>query len=65
MTPFQALIILWELTALIAGAIIGNRKGRPMLGWGLAILLGWIGVIIIAVLPAAAVTRRPPASGHT
>jgi hypothetical protein len=39
--------------AIIAGsASIGSRKGRPVLGTVLGILLSLIGLIIIALLPA-------------
>lgn len=39
--------------ACIAGAVtIGSRKGRPVLGMVLGILLLPVGVIIIALIPA-------------
>ncbi|TNF28016.1 MAG: SHOCT domain-containing protein [Deltaproteobacteria bacterium] len=44
------------MLAIIVGAVIGSNKGRAGLGFVLGLLLGWIGVIIIAVLePSAAV----------
>lgn len=50
MNPIQTLILLiWVLTAITVGAVIGRRKGRPWTGFTLGLLLGWIGVIIIAV----------------
>jgi len=53
MTPGQVLLlIIWFGLALFVGAEIGHRKGRPWLGWGLALLLGWLGVIILAFIPA-------------
>jgi hypothetical protein len=52
MTPLAALILLvYALTAIFAASAIGNRKGRPGTGFLLGLLLGWIGVIIIAVIP--------------
>jgi len=53
MTPFGTLIlIIWVAIAAIVAARIGSRrKGRPNLGLILGLLLGWIGVIIIACVP--------------
>jgi hypothetical protein len=52
MNPFQALILLiWTLSAIIAATVTGSRKGRPWAGFLLGLILGWIGVIIIAVTP--------------
>jgi hypothetical protein len=52
MTPLATLILLvLALTAIFTAGAIGNRKGRPLAGFLLGLLLGWIGVIIIAVLP--------------
>jgi hypothetical protein len=51
-SPLKTLILLiWVLGAVVAASIIGNRKGRPWTGFILGLLLGWIGVIIIAVTP--------------
>ncbi len=52
MSPFQVLLVLaWVITAVIAAMLIGKRKGRRWTGFTLGLLLGWIGVIIVAVLP--------------
>ena len=52
MTPFQALILLlWVGAAIGAATVIGRRKGRPWTGFLLGLVLGWIGVIVIAVIP--------------
>ncbi len=49
MNPAQTLILLiWELGAIAAASIIGGRKGRRWTGFLLGLVLGWIGVIIIA-----------------
>jgi hypothetical protein len=58
MTPFQVLVLLiWALPAIAAAAVIGRRKGRPWTGFLLGLLLGWIGVIIIAVTSPARAAR--------
>jgi hypothetical protein len=52
MTPLDVLILLiWVLAGIFAASAIGNRKGRPGAGFLLGLFLGWIGVIIIAVIP--------------
>jgi hypothetical protein len=49
----SAIVGLVVYIACIAGsATIGSRKRRPVLGVVLGILLGLIGLIIIAVVPA-------------
>jgi hypothetical protein len=42
--------IVWLICTFISGAI-GSKKGRAGLGWVLGILLGPIGLIIIAIIP--------------
>lgn len=49
MTPLVFLI--WTVTAVIVAVLIGSRKGRPLTSFLLGIFLGWIGVIIIALVP--------------
>lgn len=50
MNPFEALILLiWVAAAAVTATLIGRRKGRPWTGFLLGLLLGWIGVIVIAV----------------
>jgi predicted membrane channel-forming protein YqfA (hemolysin III family) len=52
MTPLATLILLiWAVAAAVVAYHIGNRKGRPGTGLLLGLLLGWIGVIIIAFVP--------------
>lgn len=58
MNPLQTLIVLiWVVAAAVAAAIVGNRKGRPWTGFLLGLLLGWIGVVIIAVTPPTRARR--------
>jgi ABC-type tungstate transport system substrate-binding protein len=50
---FTGIVSLVFYIACIAGAAsIGSRKGRPVLGIVLGIVLLLVGVIIIAVIPA-------------
>lgn len=52
MTPLDVLILLvWVVAAIFAASAIGNRKGRPAAGFLLGLFLGWIGVIVIALIP--------------
>ncbi len=44
------LIIVWIVSAIAAGSV-GKSKGRTFTGWLLGIFLGFIGLIIIALLP--------------
>lgn len=43
--------IIWLVSAIVAG-MVGSGKGRTGAGWALGILLGPIGLLIIAVMPA-------------
>jgi hypothetical protein len=55
--------ILW-IVPIFVGRRIGDRKGRN--GWVWGLLLGWIGVIVVAVLPrraAGAATASQPGPG--
>ena len=58
--PWHVLLLLMILAFWIApvivGAQIGNGKGHQALGLVLGLLLGWIGVIIIALVRPV----RPP-----
>jgi hypothetical protein len=52
MTPIGALILLvWAVGGIFAAGAIGRRKGRPWAGFLLGLVLGWIGVVIIALIP--------------
>jgi hypothetical protein len=48
--PWHALILIFLVVPWVVGGIVGNRKGRVALGIMLGVLLGWIGVIIIAIV---------------
>ena len=51
MNPFQTLLLLvWEVGAVAVASIIGSRRGRPWTGFLLGLILGWIGVIVIALI---------------
>lgn len=58
MSPFEVLILVWALSAIVAGTVIGRRRGRPAVGFLLGLVLGWIGVLIVAVIPAAHALRE-------
>ena len=45
-----ALVVIWLVFAVV-GAFMGLSKGRPFLGFVLALALGPIGVILVALLP--------------
>jgi hypothetical protein len=47
----MTVFIIWVICAVISGAI-GSAKGRTGMGWGLGILLGPLGLLIVAVVPA-------------
>jgi hypothetical protein len=51
-------ILVFWIAPVVAAYAIGNRKGRTY-GWVWGLLLGWIGVVIVAVLP-----RKSVASWH-
>jgi hypothetical protein len=46
-----AVWVIWTITAVITAMLIGDRKGRHWAGLVLGLLLGWLGVIIIALVP--------------
>ena len=51
-SPFKTLILLiWVLGAIIAAILTGRRKGRPWTGFVLGLILGWVGVAVIACIP--------------
>jgi hypothetical protein len=61
MTSLAVLIIaVYLLTGAVAAEAVARRKGRPDGGVGIGLLLGWIGVIIIALIPPTrdALVRR-------
>ena len=48
----ELLLLIFALLGTVVGYLIGNSKGRGLLGAGLGFFLGFIGWIIIAVIPA-------------
>ena len=53
-----ALVIIWVLSAIF-GAIIGERKGYPVWGFFMGLILSWPGVIILLIWhPSHAVMVR-------
>jgi hypothetical protein len=53
-----AIIIIWVAAAAAAASWIGWKvKGRPLTGFLLGIFLGWIGVLVTALLPLTAEKR--------
>jgi hypothetical protein len=64
MSPFEVLILLWALSAIVAGTVIGRRKGRPLVGFLLGLVIGWIGVLIIAVVPATRTLQLQRGAGQ-
>jgi hypothetical protein len=58
MTPWQTLVLLivW-VPPVVAGVLIGRRRGRPWLGAVLGAVLWWLGVLVIALVPARAERR--------
>jgi len=55
--PWHLLVLLvilaFWIAPIVIGAQIGSRKGHQALGLVLGLLLGWIGVIIIALVRPA------------
>lgn len=58
-------VVFWGL-AVVAGLIIGHNKDRIGVALALSLLLGWIGVIIMAFLPSQAeyLAGRCPECGY-
>ena len=46
----MVLVVLWIAVACL-GAWVGSMKNRALAGFGLSLLLGVFGVIIVALLP--------------
>jgi len=51
MSSFAAMAMVTWLIVLALGIFIGSTKNRPVLGAVLAFFLGFIGLIIIALVP--------------
>jgi hypothetical protein len=51
MTPGTTLLILIWIGSVVAGYFVGKYKGQPGAGIGLTIILGLLGLIILACLP--------------
>ena len=59
MSPWQVfLVAVLGVAPVILGTLIGRRKGRPVIGIVLALILGWIGVIVVAIVPATRAARQ-------
>lgn len=59
MTPWQwILLAVLGVAPVVAGLLLGRRKGRPVLGIVLALILGWFGVLIAAIIPATRAARQ-------
>jgi uncharacterized membrane protein len=45
----ELLVILWFVGSIVVAGVLANSKGRSVVGWCfLALLIGWIAVIILA-----------------
>ena len=53
-------LALWLVVGGIVGAMIGSRKGRAGLGGFLGMLFGFVGWLIIVILPDAEDSRGCP-----
>ena len=59
MTPWQwILLAVLGVAPVVSGMLLGRRKGRPVLGIVLALIHGWFGVIIAAIIPATRAARQ-------
>jgi hypothetical protein len=53
MTPWQwFLLAVLGVAPVVVSALISRRKGRPVVGLVLGLILGWIGVIFVVIIPA-------------
>ena len=54
------IVVVWSIF-VVAGALFGSWRGRPLLGTLLGLFLGFIGVVIISLVPPKDITkiRRP------
>lgn len=51
-SPAHLLITLIVFVIAVAPAVLlGRYKGRPVLGWVLGLLTGWIGFLILLFVP--------------
>lgn len=57
-TPFLLLSLALTVAAVWVSVHLGNKKGTVALGWVLGILLGWIGVVIMLIIPPSAEAQR-------
>ncbi len=63
MATLMVIILLW-ITPLTLAGWVGSQKGRQGLGLTLGVLLGWLGLLIIALIPPTAEGRRAEALRH-
>ncbi len=60
-TPILVIFGFWLAT--MVGAVwvsvhLGHKKDLSLLGWVLGIVLGWIGAVIMLIIPASAEAQR-------
>ncbi len=55
---FVFLSLALTVAAVWVSVHLGNKKGLAVLGWILGILLGWIGVVIMLIIPASPEAQR-------
>jgi hypothetical protein len=63
MSPWlvPVVVVVWGL-CVVAGYVLGRRKGRPVAGLCLAAILSVAGLVILACWPRAARPAGPPAA---
>lgn len=62
MGVFLVVALFFWLLPILVGQMIGGRKNRA--GWAYGLLLGWLGVIVVAVRDAKIDTVTVPAAGN-
>jgi hypothetical protein len=58
MSPVVAMAMITWLIVLALGIFVGSTKNRPVLGVAVAFFLGFIGLIIIALVPRREIYYR-------
>lgn len=61
-TPLVGIGLLWVVAMLLVpmwiSVHLGNKKGQRVLGWVVGTFLGWIGTVIMLVIPASPEEQR-------